>query len=60
MNETKEGLNKPEKKAELVEVKPLRDHVLKQNDYFYDLKKGKTVKVAKHFIPALKAEKVIK
>ena len=48
------------KEIKLVEVDPLKDHVIKHNAYFYELKKGKTAKVAEIFLAALKTEKVIK
>lgn len=43
----------------LVKIVPLKDHVIVQNNYHYDLKKGVEISVAAHFIPALKTEKVI-
>jgi len=54
-------VEKETKKVEvkLVKIKPLRDHVIKQNDYHYVIKKGVEIEVAEHFIAALKTEKVI-
>lgn len=50
---------KPNSSVKLVEVKPLKDWVLHQNEHHFDLKKGETAKVPEHFLPALKTEKVI-
>ncbi len=66
MNEKeKDSEEKTEKKPvakelKLVEVKPLKDHIIKQNAFFYVLKKGEPISVAEHFLKALKTEKVIK
>ena len=43
----------------LVKINPLKDHDIKQNAFYYDLKKGVSCEVAEHFIAALKSEKVI-
>ena len=58
--EDKKEMKPVVKEIKLVEVAPLKDHVIKHNAYFYELKKGKTAKVAEIFLAALKTEKVIK
>lgn len=40
-------------------IVPLKDHVIKQNKFYYDLKKGEPIYVNKLFIQTLKTEKVI-
>lgn len=40
-------------------VTPLRDHVIKQNAFYYELKKGEPIRINKLFIQTLKTEKVI-
>lgn len=40
-------------------VIPLKDHVIKHNDFYYELKKGFAIYVNKIFIQTLKTEKVI-
>lgn len=58
----KEELTEPPKKkktASLVEVIPLKDFVIKQNSFFYDLKKGIPHSVHEKFIQNLKTEEVI-
>ena len=40
-------------------VTPLRDHVIKQNDFQYELKKSEPIRINKLFIQTLKIEKVI-
>lgn len=58
--EEKKEMKPVSKEPKLVEVIPLKDHTIKHNAYFYDLKKGKPAKVAELFLAALKTEKVIK
>lgn len=63
MSEEKQTVNasKPkEKKSTLAEITPLKDHVIRHNEFHYDLKKGEKSLVDKKFLDALKAEKVIK
>lgn len=38
---------------------PKRDHVIKHNSFFYDLKEGEPIYVNKLFLAGLKTEKVI-
>lgn len=40
-------------------ITPKKDHVIKHNEFYYDLKKGVTTEVNKLFIETLKTEKVI-
>jgi hypothetical protein len=40
-------------------IMPLKDFVIKHNDFHYDLKKGVPAEVNKMFIQNLKTEKVI-
>lgn len=47
------------KEPNLILITPKKDHVIHQNEFHYDLKKGIEIKVAEHFIAALKTEKVI-
>ena len=47
-------------KSELKEVKPLKDFVIRFNDFYYELKKGELIEVHKMFLSNLKTEKVIK
>ena len=59
--EKQEKKEKPvEKKSELEEIKPLKDFVIKHNEFYYEIKKGEAIKVHKKFLPNLKTEKVIK
>lgn len=51
---------KVEKKEEKVLIKPLKDFKFKCNEFKYDLKKGKEIKIEKRFLPNLKTEEVIK
>ena len=49
-------------KKENKEVKKLiakKDHVIKHNEFYYEIKKGDIVKVDKIFLQVLKTEKVI-
>lgn len=57
MTKKKEVSAKVEK---LVSIKPLKDFVIKFNDFYYNIKKGEEIKVDKMFLPNLKTEKVIK
>lgn len=59
-NETKREIEKPAKKSVLVEIKPLKDHVILFNEYKYEIKKGEKIEVHKMFLSTLKTEKVIK
>lgn len=60
MEKKKKEVKAKEKQPKLVEVLPLKDHKIKQNAFFYDLKKDKPQKVDERFLEALKTEKVIK
>lgn len=46
-------------KEKMVEVKPLKDHVIHHNQYHIELKKGVKAEVPEIFIPNLKTEGVI-
>jgi len=48
-----------EVEPKLVTIVPRRNHVIKQNHFFYNIKKGESIQVAEQFIAALKTEKVI-
>lgn len=48
-----------ELEPKLVTIVPRRDHVVKQNMFFYNLKKGVSTQVAEQFLAVLKTEKVI-
>lgn len=43
----------------MVKIMPLKDHVVKQNKFYYEIKQGVEISVAEQFIAALKTEKVI-
>lgn len=64
MKEQKEEQTKKEKKVEVSKpanvIVPLKDFVIKHNEFFYELKKGQEIEVDKKFLPNLKTEKVIK
>lgn len=47
------------KKSRLVSIIPLRDHVIKQNAFYYEFKKGVEIKVDERFIKTLQMEKVL-
>lgn len=49
-----------EKPSKEVEVKPLKDFIIKHNDFYFELIKGEKISIPKMFIPNLKTEKVIK
>lgn len=46
-------------KEELVEIMPLKDHVIHHNEDHYDIKKGEKISVKKKFLEVLKTEQVI-
>ncbi len=46
-------------KSNLITIIPLRDHVIKHNEFYYDIKKGKMIDVDKRFLEVLQTEKVI-
>ena len=50
----------PRKKSSLVSIKPLKDFVIHMNEFHYDIKEGKEIKVHEMFLVNLKTEKVIK
>jgi hypothetical protein len=43
----------------VITVVPLKDHVVKQNEFYYELKKGVMVDIDKRFLEVLLTEKVI-
>lgn len=49
-----------EPKIKTLKIKPLRDHVIKHNEFFYDLKKGEEIEVDIRFKQTLKTEKVMR
>lgn len=51
---------KPFKKSKMQKIMPLRDHIVKCNEHFYDIKKGQEIEVHSMFLEVLKTEKVIK
>ena len=56
MEKTKEV----KKVSKIQKIKPLKDFVIKQNDFYYEIKKGESIEIDKRFLPNLKTEKVIK
>jgi hypothetical protein len=59
-NKIEREIEKPKKKSVLVEIKPLKDHVIVFNEYRYEIRKGEKIEVHKMFLATLKTEKVIK
>lgn len=57
MSKEKEEV-KTEKK--LKKIKPLKDFVIKMNEFNYIIKKGEEIEVDRMFLQNLKTEKVIK
>lgn len=54
--------NKPEsrkEKSNLISILPLKDHVIKQNEFYYEIKKDEMIEVDKRFLEVLQTEKVI-
>ncbi len=49
-----------EAESEFETIYPLRDFVIKMNEFYYDIKEGEEIEVHKMFLPNLKTEKVIK
>jgi hypothetical protein len=50
---------KPKVELKEIEIVPLKDHVIKQNNFYYELKKGEKIKVDKKFLATLLIEKII-
>lgn len=46
-------------KKDLARIHPLKDHVIKHNEFYYDIVKGVSMDVDKRFLEVLKTEKVI-
>lgn len=47
------------KESSIVTILPMKDHVIAQNEFYYDLKKDVMIDIDKRFIEVLKTEKVI-
>lgn len=47
------------KKPKTVTILPLRDHIVKQNDILYVLKKGEEATIEERFVEVLQTEKVL-
>lgn len=45
-------------KSKTIKIKPLRDYVLKHNEFYYEIVKGEEIEVDKRFKETLKTEKV--
>jgi len=43
----------------VIEITPKKDHIIKQNSFYYELKKGVTTSVDTRFEQVLKTESVI-
>ena len=52
-----EEVKKPKKST--TEIKPKLDFIIKMNQFYYELKKGKKIEVNNIFLENLKTEKVI-
>lgn len=48
------------KNEDLIKIMPLKDHIIFQNDFYYEIKKGVEIKVHKSFLEVLETENVIK
>jgi hypothetical protein len=46
-------------KSNLISIMPLKDHVIKQNGFYYNIKKDEMIDVDKKFLEVLQTEKVI-
>ncbi len=51
--------NASKEQPKLITVVPLKDHVIKQNDFYYEIKKGVMIDIDKSFLEVLLTEKVI-
>ncbi len=60
MEDVKKEKEEVKTKSDLKKVMPLKDFVIKMNEFYYELKKGEAIEVHKMFLPNLKTEKVIK
>jgi len=58
MDEIKETVGKKEAKSK--KIKPLKDFIIKQNDFMLELKEGESIEVPSKYLANLKTEKVIK
>jgi len=59
MDESNEVLEfKPKKKT--IKIKPLKDHIIAHNEFFYDIKKGEEIEIDERFKVTLKTEKVMR
>lgn len=59
MIEEKEEINKVvEPKAKTIKIKPLKDHVISHNEFYYEIKKGEEIEIDARFKQTLKTEKV--
>lgn len=47
------------KESSIVTILPLKDHIIAQNEFYYDLKKDVMIDIDKRFLEVLKTEKVI-
>jgi len=46
------------KKPKTIKILPLRDHVIKHNEFYYEIKKGEEIEIDIRFKETLKTEKV--
>ena len=47
------------KESSIVTILPLKDHIIAQNEFYYELKKDVMIDIDKRFLEVLKTEKVI-
>lgn len=60
MKEKTKSFKMVEPAASEIEILPLKDFVIKQNDFFIELKQGTPATVPVRFIQNLKTEKIIR
>jgi hypothetical protein len=47
------------KESKTVSIIPLKDHIISQNEFYYDLKKDEIIEIDKRFLEVLLTENVI-
>lgn len=52
-------MEKKKEKSKTIKIVPLKDHVIAQNEFFYDLKEGVEIEVDARFLEVLQTEKII-
>lgn len=47
------------KESKMISIIPLKNHVIKQNEFYYEIKKGEKIEIDRRFLQVLLTEKII-